>query len=169
MALRPSAQPPRGVIIPGMSRTRSEPTVNVPALAQARRQYELALADISADLGWAALHCGRLLHLSGDLPGAREAFRASIIAANPEHAPVAALHLGRLSEELGDADAAAAAYLEAMASGDPKHAAAAAYRLGGLLQAGGDIEGARAAFEQAAGSKNPWYARLAAAALSMLG
>jgi tetratricopeptide (TPR) repeat protein len=151
-----------------MSNARSEHTRNVPGLARARRQYELALADISADLGWAALHCGKLLHLSGDLPGAGQAFRASIIAADPEHAPVAALHLGRLSEELGDAGAAMAAYRQAMASGHAKHASAAAYRLGGVLKASGDVDAARAAFEQAAGSRHPWYARLSEDALSTL-
>lgn len=151
-----------------MTNAGADRTINVPALSLARQQYELALADISADLGWAALHCGRLLHLSGDLLGAQQAFRASIIAADPEHAPVAALHLGRLSEELGDLDAASAAYLQAMASRHPKHASAAAYRLGGLLQGRGDIDGARAAFEESAGSKHPWYARLSEDALSTL-
>jgi tetratricopeptide (TPR) repeat protein len=149
-----------------MSSTGIQRTIDVPGLARAREQYELALSDISADLGWAALHCGRLLHLSGDLLGADQAFRASIIAADPEHAPLAACHLGRLSEQLGDTDGAAAAYLQAMASAHPKHAAAAAYRLGGLLQAKGDMTAARAAFEQAAGSKNPWYARLSEDALA---
>jgi tetratricopeptide (TPR) repeat protein len=146
----------------------SKPTTRVPALPKARKQYELALSDTSADLAWAALHCGRLMHLSGDLEGARQAFRAAMIANDPEYTAVAAYHLGMLSEDLGDLDAAETAYREAADSGHAKHAWAAAYRLGGLLRERGDLEAARAAFERAAASPNAWYVVLGNSALHAL-
>jgi tetratricopeptide (TPR) repeat protein len=146
----------------------SKPTSRVPALPKARKQYELALSDTSADLAWAALHCGRLMHLSGDLEGARQAFRAAMIANDPEYTAVAAYHLGMLSEDLGDLDAAETAYREAADSGHAKHAWAAAYRLGGLLRERGDLEAARAAFERAAASPNAWYVVLGNSALHAL-
>jgi tetratricopeptide (TPR) repeat protein len=158
-------------MIPSTEDTRmsdSKPTTRVPALPKARKQYELALSDTSADLAWAALHCGRLMHLSGDLEGARQAFRAAMIANDPEYTAVAAYHLGMLSEDLGDLDAAETAYREAADSGHAKHAWAAAYRLGGLLRERGDLEAARAAFERAAASPNAWYVVLGNSALHAL-
>ncbi len=149
-----------------MPETKLKP--RVPALPRARKQYELALSDTSADLAWAALHCGRLMHLSGDLEGARQAFRAAMIADDPDYTAVAAYHLGMLCEDLGDVDAAMTAYGEAADSGHPKHAAAAAYKLGGLLQAQGDLDAARAAFERAASAPNAWYGHLSRNALSAL-
>jgi tetratricopeptide (TPR) repeat protein len=146
----------------------TKPTTRVPALPRARKQYELALSDTSANLAWAALHCGRLMHLSGDLEGARQAFRAAMIADDPEYTAVAAYHLGMLCEDLGDADAAVAAYREAAASGHPQHASAAAYKLGGMLRARGDVDGARAAFERAADAPNAWYGVLSRDALHAL-
>ena len=147
----------------------TKPTTRVPALARARKQYELALSDTSSDLAWAALHCGRLMHLSGDFEGARQAFRSAIIADDADYTAVAAYHLGMLSEDLGDLDAAETAYREAADTGHVKHAWAAAYKLGGLLQERGDLEAARAAYERAAASPNAWFVVLGNNALHALG
>jgi tetratricopeptide (TPR) repeat protein len=146
----------------------TKPTTRVPALARARKHYELALSDTTADLAWAALHCGRLMHLSGDLEGARQAFRSAMIADDPDYTAVAAYHLGMLCEDLGDVDGAEAAYREAADSGHPKHASAAAYKLGGLLKAQGHLDAARDAFERAADAPNAWYGHLSRSALSAL-
>ena len=152
-----------------MSSSRNPSTTAVPALEQARTNYEMALAYDPATAGWPGLHLGRLLYLSGDLPAAAEAFRASIASGHAQYAPVASYHLGRLHEDLGKTEAAVAAYRQAGASADPKHASAATYRLGCLLEANGDIEGARTALERAAAVTNTWYGHLAADALRTLG
>lgn len=152
-----------------MSSSRKPSTTAVPALEQARTNYELARAYDPATVGWPGLHFGRLLYLSGDLQAAGEAFRASIASGHVAYAPVAAYHLGRLHEDLGDPEAAIVAYRQAGESTDPKHASAASYKLGCLLQAKGDIEAARAAFERAAAMRNTWYGHLGSNALRMLG
>lgn len=140
----------------------------VPALEQARTNYELALAYDPATAGWPGLHLGRLLYLSGDLRAAAEAFRACVASGHVAYAPVACLHLGRLHEELGEVETAIAAYRQAGTSTDVKHASAATYRLGCLLKATGDIEAARAAFERAAAMTNTWYGHLGNSALRAL-
>ncbi len=152
-----------------MSSPRKRSTTAVPALEQARTNYELALAYDPATAGWPGLHLGRLLHLSGDLHAAGDAFRAAIASGHPAYGPVASYHLGRLHEDLGDAEAAIAAYRQAGESADPKQASAATYRLGRLLEASGEIEAARAAFERAAAMTTTWYGRLGADALRALG
>ena len=152
-----------------VSSSRDPSTTAVPALEQARTNYELALAYDPATAGWPGLHLGRLLHLSGDVHAAAEAFRASIASGHAAYAPVASYHLGRLHEELGDTETAIAAYRRAGESVDPKHASAAAYRLGCLLKVTGDVEAARTAFERAAAMENTWYGHLAANALRTLG
>ena len=152
-----------------MSSSRNPSTTAVPALEQARTNYEMALAYDPATAGWPGLHLGRMLYLSGDLHAAAEAFRASIASGHAAYAPVASYHLGRLHEDLGETDTAIAAYRHAGESVDPKHASAATYKLGCLLKAEGDIDGARAAFERAAAVTNTWYGHLAANALRTLG
>lgn len=151
-----------------MSSSRDRSTPAVPALEQARTNYELAIAYDPATAGWPGLHLGRLLYLSGDLHAAAEAFRASIASGHVAYAPVASYHLGRLHEDLGDTESAVAAYREAGESADPKHASAAAYKLGCLLKAMGDIEAARTAFERAAAMTNTWYGHLSDDALRTL-
>jgi tetratricopeptide (TPR) repeat protein len=141
----------------------------VPALEQARTNYELALAYDPATVGWPGLHLGRLLYLIGDLPAAAAAFRASVATGHVAYAPVASYHLGRLHEERGETEPAIVAYRHAGESDDPKQASAALYRLGCLLQARGDVEAARAAFERAAGMKDTWYGHLGDHALKALG
>ncbi len=152
-----------------MSSSRNRSTAAVPALEQARTNYELALAYDPTTAGWPGLHLGRLLYLSGDLHAAGDAFRASIASGHAAYAPVASYHLGRLHEDLGDAEAAIAAYRRAGESADPKHASAATYKLGCLLQSRGDIEAARTAFERAAAMTNTWYGHLGSHALRTLG
>lgn len=144
-----------------MSSSPDRSTPAVPALERARTNYELALAYDPKSVGWPGLHLGRLLHLSGDLQGARDAFRASIATGHAAYAPVASYHLGRLLEELGQGESAIAAYRQAGESDDPKQASAAAYRLGCLLMAKGDIDGARAALQRAAAMTDTWYGRRA--------
>ncbi len=143
-------------------------TTTVPALEQARTNYELALAYDPTTAGWPGLHLGRLLYLSGDLHAAAEAFRASIASGHVAYAPVASYHLGRLHEDLGDTEAAIAAYRQASESADPKHASAARYKLGCLLRAKGDMAAARSAFEWAAAMTNTWYGHLGNNALQTL-
>ena len=75
--------------------SRTPSTTTVPALEQARTNYELALAYDPATAGWPGLHLGRLLYLSGDLRGAGDAFRASVASGDVAYAPVASYHLGR--------------------------------------------------------------------------
>jgi tetratricopeptide (TPR) repeat protein len=140
----------------------------VPALEQARTNYELALAYDPATAGWPGLHLGRLLHLSGDLQAAAAAFRASIASGHAQYAPVASYHLGRLHEELGDDEAAIVAYRRAGESADPKQASAATYKLGCLLEATGDLEAAHAAYERTAAMRNTWYGHLGDQALRRL-
>jgi hypothetical protein len=77
-------------------------TTAVPALEQARTNYDLALAYDPATAGWPGLHLGRLLYMSGDLPAAGAAFRASVASGDVAYAPVASYHLGRLHEDLGN-------------------------------------------------------------------
>ena len=144
-------------------------TTAVPALEHARTNYELALAYDPASAGWPGLHLGRLLYLSGDLPAARDAFRASVASGDGAYAPVASYHLGRLHEDLGHPETAIVAYRRAGESDDPKQASAATYKLGCLLQAQGDIEAARSAFERTAAMKNTWYGHLGDHALRTLG
>jgi tetratricopeptide (TPR) repeat protein len=151
-----------------MSRSPHPSTTAVPALEQARTNYELALAYDPATAGWPGLHLGRLLHLSGDLRGAEQAFRAAIASGHAAYAPVASYHLGRLREGQGDTDTAIAAYRRAGESVDPKQESAAAYRLGCLLKARGDIEAARGAFQRAAAKTSTWYGHLADNALRTL-
>jgi tetratricopeptide (TPR) repeat protein len=141
----------------------------VPALEQARENYELALAFDPATVGWPGLHLGRLLYLSGDLDAAAKAFRASVASGHVAYAPVASFHLARLHEDRGDTATAIAAYRQAGESIDPMQASAAAYRLGCLLRATGDIPAARVAFERAAATTNTWYGHLSDDALRMLG
>jgi len=152
-----------------MSGSRRPSTNAVPALDQARTNFELALAYDPATLGWPGLHLGRLLYLSGDLQAAEAAFRASVASGHVAHAPVASYHLGRLHEELGNTETAIAAYRQAGESVDPMHASAATYKLGCLLTATGDLEAARTAFERAAATTNTWYGHLADHALRALG
>jgi len=151
-----------------MSSSRNPSTTAVPALEQARTNYELALAYGPTSAGWAGLHLGRLLHLSGDLHAAEEAFRASVASGHVAYAPVASFHLGRLHEDLGNTETAIAAYRQAGESVDPMQASAATYRLGCLLTDKRDIEGARAAFERAAAMTKTWYGHLADHALRTL-
>jgi tetratricopeptide (TPR) repeat protein len=151
-----------------MSSSRNPPTHAVPALEQARTNYELALAYDPTTAGWSGLHLGRLLYLSGDLHGAEEAFRASIASGHVAYAPVASYHLGRLHENLGNTETAILAYRQAGESADPKHASAATYKLGCLLKAKGDTEAARSAFERAAAMTNTWYGHLGNNALRTL-
>lgn len=156
-------------MIQDMSDSPDRPTPAVPALEQARTNYDLALAYDPETVGWPGLHLGRLLYLSGDLEGAGEAFRASIATGHVAYAPVAAFHLGRLHEQLGQTESAIAAYRQAAESVDPKQASAAIYRLGCLLKASGDIVAARTAFERGAAMTNTWYGHLADTALRTLG
>lgn len=149
--------------------SRHPSTTAVPALEQARTNYDLALAYDPATAGWPGLHLGRLLYLSGDLPAAGDAFRASVASGDVAYAPVASYHLGRLNEDLGNTQTAIVAYRRAGESIDPKQASAAIYQLGRLLQATGDIEAARSAFERAAAMKNTWYGHLGEHALRTLG
>jgi len=151
-----------------MSGSRRPSTNAVPALEQARTNFELALAYDPATVGWPGLHLGRLLHLSGDLRAAEKAFRASVASGHVAHAPVASYHLGRLHEELGNTETAIAAYRQAGESADPLQASAATYQLGRLLTGTGDLEGARAAFQRAAATRNTWYGHLADDALRTL-
>jgi len=151
-----------------MSSPRNPSTTAVPALEQARANYELALAYDPATAGWPGLHLGRLLYLSGDLHAAGEAFRASIASGHVAYAPMASYHLGRLHEELGDGETAIAAYRDAGESVDPLQASAATYKLGCLLEAGGDIEAARSAYERSAGMTKTWYGHLSTEALRRL-
>lgn len=143
-----------------MPSPRSPSTTAVPALEQARTNYELALAYDPATAGWPGLHLGRLLYLSGDLDAAGDAFRASVASGDIAYAPVASYHLGRLHEALGNTETAIGAYRLAGDSIDPKQASAAIYRLGCLLKEKGDSEAARSAFERAAAMKNTWYGHL---------
>ena len=152
-----------------MSSSRKPSTTAVPALEQARTNYELARAYDPATVGWPGLHFGRLLYLSGDLQAAAEAFRASVASGHVAYAPVASYHLGRLQEDLGNTEAAISAYRQAGESTDPKHASAATYKLGCLLKAKGDIEAARTAFQSAAAAGNTWYGHMGANALRTLG
>lgn len=152
-----------------MSTSPNRPTPAVPALEQARTNYELALAYDPRTVGWPGLHLGRLLYLSGDLDGAEEAFRASIATGHAAYAPVASYHLGRLHEELGDTQTAIVAYRQASDCVDPKQASAAIYKLGCLLEASGEIDAARTAFERGAAMTNTWYGHLADNALKTLG
>ena len=151
-----------------MPSRRNSSTTAIPALEQARTNYELALAYDPATAGWPGLHLGRLLYLSGDLPAAGEAFRASIASGDVAYAPVASYHLGRLHEDLGDTETAIVAYRRAAESVDPKQASAATYKLGCLLQAEGDLEAARTAFERTAARTNTWYGHLGDIALRRL-
>lgn len=151
-----------------MSSPRNPSTTAVPALEQARTNYELALAYGPTSAGWPGLHLGRLLHLSGDLQAAEAAFRASIASGHVAYAPVASYHLGRLHEELGNTAAAIEAYHQAGESADPMQASAATYQLGCLLMATGDIEAARTAFERTAATTKTWYGHLADHALRTL-
>jgi tetratricopeptide (TPR) repeat protein len=143
-------------------------TTAVPALEQARTNYDLALAYDPATAGWPGLHLGRLLYMSGDLPAAGAAFRASVASGDVAYAPVAAYHLGRLHEDLGNTETAIGAYRHAGESVDPKQASAAAYKLGCLLKTEGDIEAARSAFERGAAMRNTWYGHLSDEALRTL-
>ena len=152
-----------------MPSSRNPSTPAVPALEQARTNYELALAYDPTTVGWPGLHLGRLLYLSGDLQAAAEAFRACIATGHVAYAPVASYHLGRLHEELGDTATAIAAYRQAGESVDPKQASAAIYRLGCLLRAMGDIEAARTAFVRVAAMTETWYGHLGDDALRTLG
>ena len=152
-----------------MSSSRRRSTPAVPALEQARTNYELALAYDPKSVGWPGLHLGRLLYLSGDLQGAGDALRASVATGHVAYAPVASYHLGRLHEELGHTETAIAAYRRAGESADPKQASAATYQLGCLLMTEGDAAGARSAFERAAAMKETWYGHLADDALRSLG
>ncbi|HEV2061130.1 MAG TPA: tetratricopeptide repeat protein [Solirubrobacteraceae bacterium] len=152
-----------------MSSSRNRSTPAVPALEQARTNYELALAYDPKTVGWPGLHLGRLLYLSGDLHAAGDAFRASIATGHVAYAPVASYHLARLHEELGDTDTAIAAYRQASESLDPKQASAAIYKLGCLLKGNGEIAAARTAFQRAAAMTNTWYGHLADNALRTLG
>jgi tetratricopeptide (TPR) repeat protein len=152
-----------------MPSSRSPSTTAVPALEQARTNYDLAIAYDPATAGWPGLHLGRLLYMSGDLHAAGEAFRASVASGDVAYAPVASYHLGRLHEGQGHTDNAIAAYRRAGESEDPKQASAARYKLGCLLKAEGDVEAARAAFERAAALKNTWYGHLGIEALQTLG
>jgi tetratricopeptide (TPR) repeat protein len=151
-----------------VSSSQNPSTTAVPALEQARTNYELALAYDPTSAGWPGLHFGRLLYLSGDLHAAEEAFRASIASGHVAYAPVASYHVGRLHEDLGNTETAIAAYRQASESVDPKQASAATYKLGCLLKAKGDIEAARTAFERAAAMTNTWYGHLADNALRTL-
>jgi tetratricopeptide (TPR) repeat protein len=151
-----------------MSSFPKRSTTAVPALEQARANYELALAYDPATAGWPGLHLGRLLYLSGDLRAAEQALRASIASGHVAYAPIASYHLGRLHEELGDTQAAIVAYRAAGQSVDPMHASTATYRLGCLLEAEGDVEAARTAFERAAAMKKTWYGHLSEEALRRL-
>ena len=152
-----------------MPSPRHPSTAAVPALEQARTNYELALAYDPATTGWPGLHLGRLLYLSGDLPAAADALRAAVASGDVAYAPVASYHLGRLHEALGDTEPAIAAYRRAGESIDPKQASAATHQLGCLLRATGDADGARAAFRRAAAMTNTWYGHLTRDALRALG
>jgi tetratricopeptide (TPR) repeat protein len=152
-----------------MSSSPHRSTPAVPALERARENFELALAYDPKAAGWAGLHLGRLLYLSGDMTAAEEALRASAASGHVAYAPVASYHLARLHEDLGHPEPAIAAYRQASTSADRKQASAATYRLGCLLRDGGDVESARAQFERAAAMKNTWYGRLGEEALRALG
>jgi TolA-binding protein len=151
-----------------MPRSPKPSKAAVPALEQARANYEMAMAYDAATAGWPGLHLGRLLYMSGDLDGAVAAFRASIASGHVAYAPAASYHLGRLHEERGDSAAAIAAYRRASESEDLKQASAAAYRLGCLLRTNGDSAAARAAFERSAAMKNTWYGHRSEEALRSL-
>jgi tetratricopeptide (TPR) repeat protein len=151
-----------------MPSSPNPPTTAVPALEQARANFEMALAYDPRTAGWPGLHLGRLLYMSGDVDAAAAAFRAAIASGHVAYAPMASYHLGRLREDLGDTPSAIAAYRRAGQSEDPKQASAAAYRLGCLLETTRDVDGARAAFERAAAMKSTWYGHLSDEALRRL-
>jgi len=112
---------------------------------------------------------GTLRANQGDLPAARNAYRAAIDSGHVNYAPQAAWLLGRTYTEQPDVFKAAAAFKQAIGFGHPVHSPMAALDLGTLHREQGRRAAAEAAFRQVLSFDNPDCTPLAQAALADLG